>query len=152
MKSFKLLLIVLAICLAIIPLAGCMGVSQSKYEAVNQELAEIKEVYPPKYFSDLSELEDWIATQPTTEVIAFPLPKSQEDIESNFARGKLTCKKALELQESAARDGYIISANFVQISDKLYVGITLAVLENGDVYAISTDRDAAKPNLWFNIK
>jgi hypothetical protein len=33
-----------------IPLTGCMGIPQSEFEAVSQELAEIKEVYPPRDF------------------------------------------------------------------------------------------------------
>jgi len=69
MKRFNWWLIgLVAVCLSMIPLAGCMGVSQSKYEAlqaeyeaVNQELTEIKEVYPPRDFESYSELSEWVS-------------------------------------------------------------------------------------------
>jgi len=135
MKCFNWRLIGLAtICLAVIPLTGCTGVPSSDYEAlqaeyatlvdentsfssalqqaqsdltnkqadydaVSQELTEIKEVYPPTDFSSLTELEDWLVENDVSE-------RPVTDYASGWYR------KALEIQEDALKDGYIVSADY----------------------------------------
>ena len=62
------------------------------YGAVSAELAEIKEVYPPRYFKDYDELQDW-------------LDKALPEIDTD----KTEEKQHLDLQELALLDGYIWS-------------------------------------------
>ena len=64
----------------------------SDYETANNELAEIKQVYPPRYFNDRSELEDWVG-EAAHEVTEY------SDI----------WRQHLELQKLALADGYIWS-------------------------------------------
>jgi len=150
MKSSKKLVIIglVVVSLTMIPLAGCVGVSQSEfdalqanyetlqaehaslvaentsvkgqleevqsdltslqadygtlqadYDAVNQELAEIKEVYPPRDFSSLSELQDWLLANDVSEK---PVTTFAEDWYG----------RALELQEDALKDGYLVSVDY----------------------------------------
>lgn len=64
----------------------------ANYGAVSAELAEIKEVYPPRYFKDYDELQNW-------------LDKAIPEIETY----KTEWKQHLDLQELALLDGYIWS-------------------------------------------
>jgi len=52
--------------LIVLLLSGC-GVSTAEYEALQAELDGIKEVYPPRDFSSLAELEDWLSTNDISE-------------------------------------------------------------------------------------
>ena len=63
------------------------------------ELAEIKEVYPPRDFSSLSELRDWLLENDVSEK---PITTYMEDWYG----------RALEIQEDALKDGYIISVDY----------------------------------------
>jgi len=149
MKRFNWLLIGLVVlCLAMVPLAGC-GVSKSEYEAlqadydalnvdndalqadydeldtnyaaVEAELTEIQRVYPPRDFSSLSELTDWLLQNDVSER---PLATTAESAYS----------KALEIQEDALKDGYIVSANFVydEVTDVYYIACVTII--NGDIW------------------
>ncbi len=62
------------------------------YGSVSEELAEIKEVYPPRYFKDYDELQNW-------------LDKALPEIDTD----KTEEKQHLDLQELALLDGYIWS-------------------------------------------
>lgn len=119
MKRFNWLLIgLMVLCLAMVPLAGC-GVPKSEYEAlqteydklsadydglkanheaVNKELAEIKEVYPPRHFSPFKELQDWLLANDVSD-----RPPAE------YAEGSYG--KALDIQADALKDGYIVSAS-----------------------------------------
>jgi len=156
MKHFRSLLIGLAVvCLIMIPLAGCVGVPQSEFEALQAEyealqaeqatvvgentslkgeietaeadladlraeydtlkaeyealqsfreelvteLNDIKEVYPPRDFSSLRELQDWLLANDVSEK---PVTTYAEDWYG----------RALELQEDALRDGYLVSVDY----------------------------------------
>ena len=144
MKRFNWLLMGMVIlCLTIIPLAGC--VSQSEYEAlqaeyeslqasydslnadydsVSQELAEIKEFYPPKDFSSYSELSEWVSNHVKPEMTT---------ADKDFG-------EALKIQEEALRDGYIVSAVAADRTDystewtvRVYVVYNTAIV-NGTLY------------------
>ena len=137
----KWLPIILVVILSVVPLVGCVGVSQSKYEALqakhealqaeraslvaentsvkgqleevqsdltsvqadyeaaNQELTEIKEVYPPRDFSSLRELQDWLLAN---DVSKRPITAIAEDWYG----------RALEVQEDALKDGYLVSVDY----------------------------------------
>jgi len=86
-------------------LAGC-GISKTEYEALQSEydtleaeLDGIKEVYPPRDFSSISELEDWLSTNDVSEK---PITEYADE----------WYRKALEIQEDALEDGYIVSADY----------------------------------------
>ena len=164
MKNLNWWLIgLVAVCLTMVPLAGCIGVSQSEYEALqteyealqaeqaslvaentsvkgqleeaqsdlasvqadydalqadydtlnadyeaaNRELAEIKEVYPPRYFNNDDELEDWV-TEAAPEVGKYI------DI----------WRQHLELQKMALADGYIWSVSLDR--DAKFISVVIA--------------------------
>ena len=67
----------------------------ANYGAVSEELTEIKEVYPPRYFKDYDELEDWLDEA---------LPK--------IDTSETKWKQHLDLQKLALRDGYIWSVGY----------------------------------------
>ena len=161
-RSNWLLIGLLVLCLAIIPLAGC-GVPQSEYEALqgenatlveentslkaelvgvqsdlakaqadyeaaSNELAEIKEVYPPRDFSSLSELQDWLLENDVSE-----RPAAQ------FVEGAYL--KALEIQEDALKDGYIVSAwiDYYPDTEEFYINCT--AVADGNVWMWNPETD-----------
>lgn len=185
MKRFKWLLIgLVVVCLTMISLAGCIGVPQSEfealqaehealqvkqaslmaentsvkgqletvqsdltnlqadyealnvdydtlnadYEAIDEELAEIKEVYPPRDFSSLSELQDWLVENDVSER---SLAQFSEGIYS----------KALEIQEDALKDGYIVSAaiDYDEVVGVYY--IFCATIIDGDIWVWDPETD-----------
>jgi len=187
MKRFNWWLIgLVAVCLSMIPLTGCIGVPQSEfealqaeyealqaeqaslmaentsvkeqlqtaqsdltnlqadydtlnvdyemlnadYEAVNQELADIREVYPPRDFSSLSELQDWLLEN---DVSDRPPTTTAEALYS----------KALEIQEDAFNDGYIVSAwiDYYYETELFYVNCTAVV----DGYVWMWDPETDEP-------
>jgi len=72
---------------------------REEHEAVSAELSEIKEVYPPRFFSSQEELEDWLRNNDVSEK---PQPASTG----------AKYQRALELQEDALKDGYVIWINY----------------------------------------
>ena len=72
--------------------------SSADYEAVSNELAEIKGVYPPRDFSSLQELQDWLYSNDVSER---PITTTADRWYS----------RALELQEAALADGYLVSVD-----------------------------------------
>ncbi len=71
----------------------------TSYEAISQELGEIKKVYPPGEFSSKWELLRWLLSNDVSEK---PPPQ--------YAEGWYV--RMLEIQEDALRDGYLVSASF----------------------------------------
>lgn len=105
-----------------------MGVSQSDYEAVKQELAEIKEVYPPRDFSSLTELEDWLAENDVSERPA-----------TEYASGWYG--KALEIQEDALKDGYIVSADYDYYEETDDYTMFCVTIIDGDIWYWDPETD-----------
>ena len=117
----------------------------------------------PKPFPDLDTLKAWLSTQPPTQPIIFYTPvntdgyriidylrENKNDTQSimilDFAKtvgsqdsAKLSCQRALALQQAALKDGYLISMEYINIGDQVNVGLNYAILSNGDEYSISTD-------------
>ena len=85
------------------------------YGAVSAELAEIKEVYPPRYFKDYDELQDW-------------LDKALPEIDTY----KTQLKQHLDLQKLALRDGYIWSVGY-----ELRIHPIGCVVAGNSVYQVS---------------
>lgn len=135
MKRFKWLLVGSVISLAIVPLAGCIGASnsdalQAELDAVNQELAEIKEVYPPRDFSSLNELRDWLEANDVSEK---PITPNAEDWYG----------RALEVQEDALKDGYIVSVDYDYDEETDDYSIWCVTVIDGDIWAWDPETDEA---------
>jgi outer membrane murein-binding lipoprotein Lpp len=157
MKRSKWLLIgSVVVCLALVLLAGC-GVSMSEhealqaeyatlqsdltdlqadYEAASEELAEIKEVYPPRDFSSLSELQDWLLANDVSERPAATIAET-------------LYSKALEIQEDALEDGYIVSAEvyYDETTELFYIDCTTII--NGDLWWWDPETD--EPIQWYAL-
>ena len=109
--------------------------AQADYEAASKELAEIKQVYPLKYFPDANALAKWLSTQPE-------YPEASDTI--------LWYQHALELQKAAARDGYIISAFLLdRAASGKYEVFCYAVLEDNSLYW--WDPDVAEIRYWLDV-
>ena len=140
MKRFNWLLIGLVIlCLGMIPLAGC--VSKSEYEALQaenatllQELAEIKEVYPLRNFSSVKELENWLNDNDVSE-----RPPSGDYM--------IDYRRALQIQEDAMEEGYIIYPVLLLFKETLLVQCQTVI--NGDVYYFWPDEDVVHYMISF---
>lgn len=102
------------------------GELNANYEAANKELAEIKEVYPPRDFSSLSELRDWLLENDVSE-----RPITQY--------GEEWYRKALEIQEDALKDGYIVSADYDVVDEGISVWCTAIV--NGRLFFWDPETD-----------
>ncbi len=76
--------------------------------ALEGELAEIKEVYPPRYFSDYNELDEWLES-------TIPQLSSYTD----------SWRKCLALQRLALADGFIWSVSY-EVDTGYYVGLAIA--------------------------
>ncbi len=100
----------------------------TEYEAVQNALAEVEAVYPPKDFSSLSELQNWLLTNDVSER---PLATIAENLYS----------KALEMQEDALKDGYIVSAwiDYYPDTEEFYINCTAVV--DGNVWIWNPETD-----------
>lgn len=74
---------------------------QIEYDSATAELADIKQLYPPRDFASEQELREWLANNDVSDM---PAP-SLADVEARYAL-------ALKIQEDALADGYIISVDF----------------------------------------
>ena len=88
------------------------------YGAASEEIAEIKAVYPPRYFSDYNEFEDWVDEH-------CPITYGAHNIFS----------KHLELQEKALADGYVWSV-YTESEGK---GIISCVVAGDSIYWVWLD-------------
>jgi len=156
MKRFKWLPISLVVlCLAVVLLAGC-GVSKSEYEALqnenatltsdlaslqadydalnadyqaaSSELADIKAVYPPRDFSSVRELEDWLLSNDVSEK---PVTLTAE---AWYGR-------ALEVQEDALAGGYVVSVDYDYTSETGKYLVVCVTIINGDIYYWDPETD-----------
>ncbi len=133
---FMLILIV-----GLLLLAGC-GVAQSdydglkadfdeakaRYEAAESELAQVREVYPLRDFPSLTALKDWLAENDVSEK---PDTTYAEDWYG----------RALEVQEDAAVDGYIISADYdYSEEEEAYLVWGIAII-NGKIFYWDPETD-----------
>ena len=97
------------------------------YEAVNAELTEIQKVYPPRDFSSLSELQNWLLSNDVSER---PFATTAEHWYS----------KALEIQEDALRDGYIISVDYDYCPERGF-SVWCVTIINGDIWVWDPETD-----------
>lgn len=142
MKRFKWWLAGLVILsLAVVLLVGC-GIPQADYDeldteyttlqadyddlntrqqALADELAEIKEVYPAQDFSSLSELNDWLLEN---DVSKKPDTTYAEDWYG----------RALEVQEDALKDGYIVSVDYDYDAEDDSYSVWCTTIINGRIF------------------
>jgi len=105
------------------------------YEAASVELAGIKEVYPAKRFPDADVLEAWLIEQPN-------FPQSTDAV--------LWYSHALQVQEKALEDGYIINAELYSEDDETYSVYCTAILEDGSYYWWDPETDNIY--YWLDVK
>ena len=93
----------------------------NNYEAVNEELAEIKEFFPPRYFPSAVELQNWLAEDNISD--------------RTSADAVLWYANARELQKRALEDGYIINAYIFESETPGYYNVYCdAVTEDDSLY------------------
>jgi len=95
--------------------------------AVTQELANIKKVYPARYFTSLTELRDWLYGNNISE-------------RSTTTTAEGLYAKALDLQEAAMKDGYIISA-FIEHTQGNTFWIGCKAVIDGNIYSWDVETD-----------
>ncbi len=101
---------------------------QANYEAAQNELAEIKEVYPPKDFPSLTALNDWLLENDVSEK---PDTTYAEDWYG----------RALEVQEDALKDGYVVSADVDYNEDDDVYFVFCVTIIDGKVFYWDPETD-----------
>ena len=99
---------------------------QSELSDVSAELAVMQGKYPPRRFNSNLELESWLDDQPN--------PPSSAD-------AVLWLRHALDMQQAAADDGFLISADQWTDDGVYYQVWCSAVLEDGSYYWWDPDTD-----------
>ena len=102
--------------------------ANSRLLTANSELSTIKEVYPPRDFDSISELNDWLVNNDVSE-------------RELATYAETWYMRALEIQEDALKDGYIVSAfiNYDIPSDTFV--IMCGTIINGDIWVWDPDYD-----------
>lgn len=102
--------------------------TQAELEAANAELTGMKEVYPQRHFSSLKELQDWLLEDDVSER---PQANSAEALYS----------KALDIQENALHDGYIVSVDLDWDADEELWYICCIAIINGEIWYWGPESD-----------
>ena len=121
--------------LTILLLSGC-GVSKTEYETLEAELAAAREVCPPRDFSSLSELENWLSNNDISEE---PITEYADD----------WYRKALRIQEDALEDGYIISADYDLLEDGESASVWCVTIVRGRVFFWDPESDDVTEEIFF---
>lgn len=101
---------------------------EANYEDASNELTQIKETCPPRWFSTRRELEDWLLSNDVSEK---PDTTYVED----------TLRRGLEIHEDALDDGYIIFLNFdPDDAGEWFIAECITVVQ-GDLYAWNPNND-----------
>jgi septal ring factor EnvC (AmiA/AmiB activator) len=103
--------------------------------AVKQQLSDIKKVYPARYFSSLTELRNWLYGN---DISKRPHSTTAEDLYA----------KALDLQESAMKDGFIISAFIEYLEGNNFLMGCKAVID-GNIFSWDVETD--EPIDWSGM-
>ena len=128
--------------LTVLLLSGC-GISktehealQSEYDTLKAELDGIKEVYPPRDFSSIAELEDWLSTNDVSEE---PITEYADE----------WYRKALKIQEDALEDGYIISADYDLSDDGESAYVWCVTIVRGRIFFWDPETDEVTEEIFF---
>ncbi len=100
---------------------------QSELDGKTTQLADIQSKFPLRRFADSSELESWLAEQPDA-------PESTEAV--------LWLRHAYDLQEAAANDGFLISADYLEVSSGNYFVWCSAVTDDDSYYFWDPETDS----------
>jgi len=113
---------------------------QDKYNQLNTQLsdtkadlAEIKDVYPPRDFSALIELQDWLLGNDVSEK---PV--------TTFLEGWYS--RALEIQEDALKDGYVISVDYDGPDEEGGYSVFCVTIINGYIWYWDPETDEPFPD------
>lgn len=117
-------------------LLGC-GVSQAEHDDLLSENTELKSqlatlegICPPKHFTSSAELREWLRNNPVSE-------QGPTDIAESLYT------KAMEIQQAALEDGYIISVNIdydESEAEAIYWIACVAVI-NGEIWSWNPEDD-----------
>lgn len=97
-------------------------------EGLVEDLGAMEAVYPPKEFSSLSELRNWLLQNDVSEK---PVTETAE----------LWYSVALELQKDALNDGYIISVDYDSNEDRDTWWVWCTTIINGDIWYWDPEED-----------
>lgn len=110
-------------------LQGDYDALDANYQAASSELAELEAVYPPKEFPSRTALEDWLQEN---EVSEEPVTMYTADWYG----------KALELQEDALADGYVVSVDYDYDSGTGIYMVYCVTIIDGDIWYWDPETDA----------
>ncbi len=106
------------------------------YQAASSELAVLEAVYPPRDFSSISELEDWLRNNDVSE-------------EPITTYAEAWYRKALKIQEDALADGYVISADYdYDAQTDIYFVYCVAIID-GDIWYWDPETD--EPHVDYSL-
>lgn len=101
---------------------------QEQYNAAVAELEALNRTYPPRQFANRDELETWLAGNDISEL---PPVSFAEDWYG----------RALDVQEAAAADGYLISADLDYNPDGDFFSIWCTTVIDGELLLFSPESD-----------
>jgi hypothetical protein len=141
----------LALLILAMLLSGCVSKSayeelQTERDAVLSQLATLQaehnallEVYPPRDFSSLAELQQWLLQNDVSEQPA------SSSVEEMYTKG-------LVLQQNAIEDGYLISVDFEIPYPFFYFVYGVAIID-GDIWLWEVEMDEPfKAQNWDKVK
>ena len=117
------------------------GISQEQYDTVveqrdnyfsqltsaQEDIEALQEVCPPRYFSTVWELENWLAANTISD-------------EATSLTAESWMRKALRLQQDALQDGYVISVDY-DSTDEYEISVWCTAIINGKLYYWDPEMD-----------
>ena len=112
---------------------------QTAYDSTQAELADLKQLYPPRDFTSEQELREWLASNDVSEQPA------ATTVEEMYAKG-------LAVQEAAARDGYLISVDF-EVPYEFFYFVYCVTIIDGEIWLWEVETDEPfKAQNWDKVK
>ncbi|MES0329566.1 MAG: hypothetical protein ABUK06_04700 [Dehalococcoidales bacterium] len=112
---------------------------QTAYDSTQAELADLKQLYPPRDFTSEQELREWLASNDVSEQPA------ATTVEEMYAKG-------LAIQEAAARDGYLISVDF-EVPYEFFYFVYCVTIIDGEIWLWEVETDEPfKAQNWGKVK
>ncbi|MFC1872799.1 hypothetical protein ACFLYV_03680 [Chloroflexota bacterium] len=118
---------------------GELGSLSADLKAVNMELVELNKVYPPRDFSSLRELREWLV---------------KNDVSGRPVSTMATTwySKALEIQEDALRDGFVISVD-EDSDEEGNAWVFCVTIINGEIWYWDPETDEPiQDDSWGKVK
>ena len=112
---------------------------QTLHDSTKAELADIKQLYPPRDFASEQELREWLVNNDVSE------QAEATTVEEMYAKG-------LAIQEAAAKDGYLISVDF-EVPYSFYYFVYCVAIIDGDIWLWEVETDELfKAESWGKVK